>query len=44
MWTLYGAGAEVVLWGTLLMLAGLPIYAWMRWQTPALVAGGPPGR
>jgi APA family basic amino acid/polyamine antiporter len=44
MWTLYGAGAEVVLWGTLLMLAGLPIYAWMKWQAPALAAGGPAGR
>ncbi|HNB26172.1 MAG TPA: amino acid permease [Alphaproteobacteria bacterium] len=35
MWTLYGAGAEVVLWGTLLILAGLPVYAWLRWQSPA---------
>ena len=38
MWTLYGAGAEVVMWGTLLMLAGLPIYVWMKSQSPA--AGG----
>jgi len=40
MWTLYGAGAEVVLWGTILMLAGLPIYAWMKWQAPAPSVGG----
>jgi APA family basic amino acid/polyamine antiporter len=32
MWALYGAGAEVVIWGTLLMLAGLLIYVWLKWQ------------
>jgi APA family basic amino acid/polyamine antiporter len=39
LWMLYGAGAEVVLWGTLLLLAGLPVYVWMRWQTPPVVHG-----
>ncbi|MBS0212523.1 MAG: amino acid permease [Proteobacteria bacterium] len=30
LWTLYGAGREAVLWGVVLMLAGLPLHAWMR--------------
>jgi APA family basic amino acid/polyamine antiporter len=28
MWTIYGSGAEVVMWGILLLLAGLPVYLW----------------
>lgn len=28
MWTIYGSGAEVVMWGVLLLLAGLPVYLW----------------
>jgi APA family basic amino acid/polyamine antiporter len=39
LWALYGAGAEVVLWGTLLLLAGLPVYVWMRWQEPGVAHG-----
>lgn len=39
LWTLYGAGADTVLWGTLLMLAGLPVYVLMKWQHPG--AGEP---
>jgi APA family basic amino acid/polyamine antiporter len=39
MWALYGAGAEVVLWGTLLLLAGLPVYVWMRWRKPRIAHG-----
>jgi hypothetical protein len=31
MWALYGAGAGVVMWGTLLMLVVLRIFAWMKW-------------
>ena len=29
-WAIYGAGAQTVLLGFLLMLAGLPVYAWQR--------------
>jgi basic amino acid/polyamine antiporter, APA family len=39
LWALYGAGAEVVLWGTLLLLAGLPVYVWMRWREPHVAPG-----
>ena len=39
LWALYGAGAEVVLWGTLLLLAGLPVYVWMRWREPDVAHG-----
>lgn len=30
LWTLYGAGAQVVMWGTLLLLAGMPFFVWMK--------------
>jgi len=30
LWTLYGAGAEAVLWGAALLASGLPVYALMR--------------
>jgi len=33
MWAIYGAGAQTVLLGFLLMLAGLPVYVWLR-RTP----------
>jgi APA family basic amino acid/polyamine antiporter len=39
LWALYGAGAEVVLWGTILLLAGLPVYVWMRWHEPSVARG-----
>jgi APA family basic amino acid/polyamine antiporter len=39
LWALYGAGAEVVLWGTILLLAGLPVYVWMRWREPRVASG-----
>ena len=25
-WTIYGSGAEIVMWGFILMLAGIPVY------------------
>lgn len=28
LWALYGSGAEVVMWGVLLLLGGLPVYLW----------------
>ena len=27
-----GAGADAVFWGVILMVAGLPVYFWMRWR------------
>ena len=30
LWTIYGAGQEVVFWGMLLLLSGLPVYVWLR--------------
>ncbi|HKK76961.1 MAG TPA: amino acid permease [Saprospiraceae bacterium] len=32
MWMVYGAGAEVVYWGFLLLLAGIPFYVWIKWR------------
>lgn len=29
-YALFGAGSEALLWGAVLLLAGLPVYAWMR--------------
>jgi APA family basic amino acid/polyamine antiporter len=29
LWAIGGAGADVVYWGFLLLLAGLPVYAWV---------------
>jgi APA family basic amino acid/polyamine antiporter len=37
MWAIAGAGYEVVFKGFLLLLAGIPVYVWIRWrdsQTP----------
>ncbi|MBX9295446.1 amino acid permease [Chromobacterium vaccinii] len=28
LWALYGSGADIVMWGMLLLLMGLPIYVW----------------
>lgn len=33
LWAIYGAGEDVVFWGVLLLLAGLPIHVWLRWQS-----------
>jgi len=35
LYALSGAGAEALGWGAVLLLAGLPVYAWMRRSTPA---------
>jgi basic amino acid/polyamine antiporter, APA family len=32
LWATAGAGRDTVYWGTLLMLAGLPLYAWQKWH------------
>ena len=31
LWATAGAGEDTVYWGTLLLLAGLPLYAWQKW-------------
>jgi arginine:agmatine antiporter len=31
MFTLYGCGPEAVLYGTILLLLGIPIYVWLRY-------------
>ncbi len=41
-WAIYGAGQEVVFYGLLLLLAGIPVYVWMKWRTqhhPAVPEG-----
>lgn len=30
-WAIYGAGAETVYFGMLLLLAGIPVHAWIKW-------------
>ncbi len=31
-WAIFGAGQEVVFFGLLLLLAGIPVYVWMKWR------------
>jgi APA family basic amino acid/polyamine antiporter len=38
LWATAGAGKDCLYWGTLLMLAGLPIYAWQKWRQPETIA------
>jgi basic amino acid/polyamine antiporter, APA family len=32
LWASAGAGRDCLYWGTLLMLAGLPLYTWQKWR------------
>jgi len=32
LWAIVGAGAEIVYWGLVLLLAGLPMYVWVVWR------------
>lgn len=32
LWATAGAGRDCLYWGTLLMLAGLPLYTWQKWR------------
>lgn len=32
LWAAAGAGEQCLYWGTLIMLAGLPVYAWQKWR------------
>lgn len=36
MFTVYGCGAEAVLYGLLLLLLGIPVYVWQRQRTPSV--------
>lgn len=31
-WTIIGAGKDIVYYGVLLMLTGVPVYVWVRWR------------
>ncbi len=33
-WAIYGAGAQIALLGLLLMMAGIPVYVWLRKDNP----------
>lgn len=32
LWAIYGAGEKTVFYGFLLLLAGIPVYIWMKWR------------
>ena len=32
MWAVAGSGRDIVYWGFLLLLAGLPVYVWIHWK------------
>jgi APA family basic amino acid/polyamine antiporter len=34
LWAAAGTGRDALYWGTLLMLAGLPLYVWQKWGRP----------
>ncbi len=38
-WTVYGAGAETVFQGFLLLLAGLPVFAWLKRERGKKISG-----
>lgn len=31
-WTIGGSGYQTIAWGFLLLLAGMPVYVWMKWR------------
>ncbi len=35
LWAVVGTGGETVFWGSMLLLAGLPVYGWQRWTRRA---------
>ena len=39
--TLYGCGAEAVLYGVVLLLLGIPVYVWQRRRVSEAAARGP---
>jgi APA family basic amino acid/polyamine antiporter len=34
LWAVGGAGQEIVYWGFILLMAGVPVYVWIRYQKP----------
>jgi APA family basic amino acid/polyamine antiporter len=32
LWMVIGAGQEVVYWGFVLLMAGVPFYVWIQWK------------
>ena len=32
LWAIAGAGQEIVYWGLVLLIAGLPMYVWVVWR------------
>jgi APA family basic amino acid/polyamine antiporter len=43
LWATAGAGRDTLYWGTLLMFAGLPLYAWQKWRQPESASAPRPG-
>ena len=39
MWAIAGAGQEIVYWGLILLIAGLPMYVWVVWRRGSQAAG-----
>jgi APA family basic amino acid/polyamine antiporter len=42
LYTVYGSGAETVLYGFLLLLLGLPVYVWLRTERRGQASPAPP--
>ncbi|MEZ5824974.1 MAG: amino acid permease [Geminicoccaceae bacterium] len=42
-WTIYGAGQEIVFYGFLLTMAGTPIFVWLKWNNRGATSA-PQGR
>ncbi|NIM52247.1 MAG: amino acid permease [Gemmatimonadales bacterium] len=40
-WAIAGAGQEVVYWGSLLLMAGVPVYVWAKWRRPSQPGDSP---
>ncbi len=36
-WAIYGAGQETVFYGFLLLMAGVPVYVWLKWRLRASI-------
>ena len=36
-----GSGYKTIAWGFILLLAGIPVYVWMKWQSGEHVAEAP---
>lgn len=39
LWAIYGVGREVVFWGFLLLVVGIPVYVWIKCDQAELVSG-----